>query len=121
MKTNNSEIEKYRVRTGKIASSEIDGNNGYFILPGVKNGKLLAIVSDGGGWEHVSVSPMDARGRACPTWREMCYVKDIFWGADEWVIQYHPAASRYVNIYPNVLHLWKPVNVLIPTPPIEFV
>ena len=37
-------------------------------------------------WEHVSVSLPDR----CPTWEEMCFIKDLFWNSDECVVQYHP-------------------------------
>jgi hypothetical protein len=33
------------------------------------------------------------------------------------VVQYHPAKSEYVNNMPNCLHLWRPVNEAMPTPP----
>ena len=93
-------------------SSEADGMNGMFHI---RCGKeiLRCMVSDGGGWEHVSVS-LEYR---CPTWDEMCFVKDIFWEPEECVIQYHPPASEYVNNHQFALHLWKPVGVSIPTPP----
>lgn len=51
----------------------------------------------------------------------MCDVKRIFWRDDEVVLQYHPAKSNYVNVHPYVLHLWKPLAMAIPVPPIEFV
>lgn len=88
------------------------------------SGDMLRIVSSGPardpeedvGWEHVSVSLKNR----CPYWEEMRFVKDIFWREDELVLQFHPPKAEYVNIHPNVLHLWKspqPVNL----PPKEFV
>lgn len=68
-------------------------------------------------WDHVSVS---TRGR-CPTWEEMCWVKSLFWGDDEVVIQYHPAKSDYVNFHPYCLHLWRPAGTELPKPPAEAV
>ena len=68
-------------------------------------------------WEHVSVSVKTR----CPTWEEMVWVKSLFWADDEVVIQYHPALSEYVNEHPFCLHLWKPVNVILPTPPMRCV
>jgi len=65
-------------------------------------------------WEHVSVSVKEKR---CPTWEEMCFVKNLFWGLDEVVMQLHPAAHEYVNEHPFCLHLWKPIAAAIPTPP----
>ena len=83
-----------------------------------RNGSFIRmIVSWGEKWDHVSVSLEDR----CPTWEEMCWVKDLFWNRGETVIQYHPAADNYVNVHPYCLHLWKPQRRVIPLPPIEFV
>ncbi len=73
------------------------------------------IWSYGGGWEHVSVSPH--KRRITPTWDDMCKVKDIFFRDEECVVQYHPPKSEYVNNMPNCLHLWRPIEKEIPTPP----
>ena len=64
-------------------------------------------------WEHVSVSYPNR----CPTWEEMCFVKDIFWGEDETVVQFHPPKKNYVNVAKYCLHLWKPTHIEIPLPP----
>lgn len=111
--------ESRRVLKGWHASTIGDGNNGAFYFPAVARlrGELFCIASDGGGWEHVSVSN---RGR-CPTWDEMCFVKQQFWSPDDCVLQYHPAEANYVNTHPNCLHLWRPVGVKIQVPPMEFV
>ena len=47
----------------------------------------------------------------------MCILKDIFFNEDDTVVQYHPAKSEYVNNVPNCLHLWRPINDVMPTPP----
>ena len=82
---------------------------------------FFCVASNGGGWEHVSVSPCNEKRKACPTWEEMCEIKDLFWGPDECVIQYHPPKSDYVNRYPYCLHLWRPIGQELPRPPKEFV
>jgi len=106
--------EKYRIRRGVLASDESYGCNGAFMVPLKTNKQTVKVIaSDEGGWEHVSVSRSDR----CPTWAEMCEVKDLFFGPDEWVIQYHPARSDYVNNHPFCLHMWRPVDVAFPTPP----
>lgn len=69
-------------------------------------------------WEHVSVSKHNG---LLPTWRQMCWIKSLFWEDEECVIQYHPPKSRYVNVHPGVLHMWRPVAETIPMPPIECV
>lgn len=73
------------------------------------------IWSFGGGWEHVSVAPYNRR--ETPSWDDMCRLKDMFFYEDEVVVQYHPAKSDYVNNMPNCLHLWRPLNEVMPTPP----
>lgn len=55
------------------------------------------------GWDHVSVSLLDR----CPTWDEMCYIKNLFWEEDEMTIQFHPRKKDYVNMHPYCLHMWK--------------
>ena len=120
--------EKYRfTQAGNPwSSSTVDGMNGAFDIPLSGMGhKVMAhcIVSDGFDpvtpvpWEHVSVQIFEFGRHRIPTWVEMCKVKDIFWEEEECVIQYHPAKSEYVNCNPNVLHLWRPKDVSIPTPP----
>ena len=79
--------------------------------------EMAIIASWGGGWEHVSVS---LRNR-CPTWDEMCLVKDIFWQDDECVVQFHPPKSEYVNLHLYCLHLWKKIGEKADLPPKEFV
>jgi len=74
---------------------------------------LTIIFSDGEGWEHVSVSTPSR----CPNWEEMTWIKNLFWGDDDVVIQYHPARSSYVNYHPYCLHLWRPQGIALPTPP----
>ncbi len=67
---------------------------------------LCAIVScqferDGRPWIHLSVSH---RVRV-PSWREMREVKELFLGNRE-AYSILPPRERYVNIHPNVLHLF---------------
>lgn len=105
--------EQYRLREGKqMASSEADGNNGYFIIP-FESYEFRVIASDGMGWEHVSVSLVNR----APNWREMCFIKSLFWDKDDCVVQYHPPESEYVNNHEHCLHLWKPIGKDIPLPP----
>jgi hypothetical protein len=99
--------------TERLYSTSADGNNGAFDL----GMGMLAIASDGGGWEHVSVS----FSNRTPTWKEMAQVKSIFWDAEDCVVQYHPPKSRYVNFHPHCLHLWRPTAIEMPQPPMEFV
>lgn len=110
-----SEIKaNYRLR---IVSSGEDGFAAYINHPCYKPTAIAVIASWGGGWEHVSVS----LARRCPTWEEMCMVKDIFWGEEECVVQFHPPRSEYVNRHPYCLHLWKKIGEEYETPPKEYV
>lgn len=79
--------------------------------------RIIASDDQGEGWEHVSVSLADR----CPTWDEMCFVKDLFWLPDEAVMQLHPPESEYVNNHKFCLHLWKPTQAALPLPPSIYV
>lgn len=113
-------VSRYRIKEGKLASTDEERNNGAFMVPyrGIQGGIVLGvIISDEGEWDHVSVSLPNRT----PTWEEMCWVKDLFFEPSEVVMQLHPAKSEYVNHHPNCLHLWRPHNKRIPLPPIEYV
>lgn len=51
----------------------------------------------------------------------MAFVKAMFWGPEACVIEYHPPASRYIDVHKHCLHLWRPIGVEIPMPPLELV
>ena len=119
---NTTFLNKYRVRSGPLASLDLVGMNGAFMLR--FNGQSLAVVASDGSdwdlerlshlvWEHVSVS---CDGRT-PTWHEMCYIKGLFWHPDDCVVEFHPSRKNYVNYHPFVLHMWKPIGIDIPMPP----
>lgn len=74
---------------------------------------LNFIMSWGCGFEHCSVS-MPTR---CPSWDQMCAIKEAFWQDDEVCMQLHPAKKDYINNHPYCLHIWKPINQEIPMPP----
>lgn len=120
--------EASRLTVGPLASDASFGRNGAFLLPSPEPGWVLfIIVSDGNdpdvpgadGWEHVSVraSRADLGSSRTPNWREMCFVKDIFWESEDVVMQLHPRRSQYVNCHPHVLHLWRSRTQQIPEPP----
>jgi hypothetical protein len=111
-------LEQNRILDGDYGSTSAFGMAGAFrILGPAPNYTALAVMSSGPdsktGWEHVSVSAQ----KRCPTWEEMCFVKDIFWSEHEMVVQYHPPASEYVNFHPGTLHLWKHSTMAFPMPP----
>lgn len=110
----NDRIEKYRIQPRGFESRP--GTNwGVFMFQ--VGGVKLRVLSSGtdyeNGWEHVSVS-LEKR---CPTWDEMCFVKDRFWTAEECVVQFHPPKSQHVNYHEYCLHLWKPLNHELIVPP----
>jgi hypothetical protein len=116
-------LQANRIRVGKYGSDDSYGLAGAFrlIAPG---GGLLLVLSSGPEsaandteWEHVSVSAEHHP----PLWEEMCWVKDIFWDKHEMAVEYHPPESEYVNFHPNVLHLWRPIKMSIPMPPVLLV
>jgi len=113
-------LQANRVRVGTMGSDDSYGLAGAFrLLP--PGGGLLVAVSSGvdheHGWEHVSVSGENR----CPTWDEMCWVKDLFWEKHEMAVQYHPPESQYVNMHKYCLHIWRPINMTIPMPPLLLV
>ena len=99
-----------------IHNSGPDGCNG-IIWRVLEKKPMVFICSNGDGWDHVSVSYRDKT----PSWDDMCYVKDIFFGPEECVVQYHPAKSNYVNRHPHCLHIWKKQDFELPTPPLYMV
>jgi len=108
------------------ARTEGTGRQGAFSIPGPCGNRLSIIASDGSDWaelglpgepwEHVSVKAIARTGFVVPNWKEMCFVKDLFWAEDECVVQYHPAAADYVNHHKYVLHLWR-LTSGFPMPP----
>lgn len=84
-------IEIYRYRSKGPWGSDTGDDFGAFEIPGPSGEDLKVIASPGDAsqdvpWEHVSVSTR----RRCPTWKEMCFIKDLFWEPEEAVMQLHP-------------------------------
>lgn len=100
----------------KFYSDSSDGFNGAFSfnIPGEAR-RVLCIASDGLGWKHVSVS-FGPDSKKCPSWVVMCCVKNLFFEDTDWVMQFHPPTSDYVNNHPGCLHLWQPTDKPFPTP-----
>lgn len=121
MKPIDSNLEKRRIRHGPMSSDASYGNKGgpFLIRCPFSRRRLLVIISNQEGWEHVSVSVVNKPDR--PSWDEMNFVKDLFWRPDECVVQYHPPKSNYINIHSGTLHLWRPVDKTIPMPPLYMV
>jgi hypothetical protein len=99
----NLKANRYRLRNGTRASDDSYGNNGMFRVP-LREVWLTVQASDGGGWDHVSVS-LPYR---TPTWEEMEYVRSLFFRDDECVMQLSVPRAEHVNVHDHTLHLWRP-------------
>lgn len=113
--------EQYRLKNHPILGSDASyGNNGFFVIPHyrINDYELRCQISDGLSWEHVSVTVSHRKKEAtrCPTWEEMCFIKNTFWNEDEVVVQYHPAKEDYVSCHHFCLHLWRSTTQIFPTP-----
>jgi len=67
-------LNGYHTQDGELGSTDEIGNNRTFLIP-YHSFTLRVIASDGQGWEHVSFSLPNR----CPNWREMCFIKNLFW------------------------------------------
>lgn len=113
-----SRANRWRIRKGKFASTEVDGWNGHFLVP--LEGELwLVIISDGLGFKHLSVT--NAQKKILPGWNILTRLKDLFYGDDEWAVVYFPAKEEYIDDHPYCHHLWCPLNDLLPKPSIVLV
>jgi hypothetical protein len=120
----NLKADRYRAHLPGLPQ-ERGENWGYFEIPTPK-GRLRVVASDGIGGEHADQMPPEAVGwehvsvslaTRCPTWPEMCLVKDLFWTETQVVVQFHPAKAQYVDIHPYTLHLWRHLTEPFPMPP----
>lgn len=111
--------EKYR----ENMPDDPGGNNGVFSLA-MKRGnavpvKITVICSQDIEWEHCSIV---IRGsKRLPNYRELTYVKSLFWSEDDLVVQYFPPKEYHVNNLSNCLHLFRNRLNRIATPPAEMV
>jgi len=115
-------VEKGRIEHGQFKTSRGD-TVGLFLIKGPMAEVLTVMVSDGYGWEemgfhspaweHVSVY----KPSSIPSWPEMCFIKDLFFEAEDCVLQFHPPKSQYVNCHEYCLHLWRVIGFEFPMPP----
>src|SRR6266498_2193560 len=61
-----------------------------------------AVEADGRHWRHFSIS----HRTRLPSWDELVRCKEWFLGTDSRALQIVPPRREWVNINPNVLHLW---------------
>ena len=93
-----NELDIFRRAMPTGERSPAGTNYGIFVVSR-PTGNLLVMSSGGAdtngfaaGWEHVSVSLADR----CPTWREMAWVKDLFWMPER---NGRPVPSRKVELH----------------------
>lgn len=106
-------IDEIRQTINLIIVAENDDGFGGKYYDKISDKWLNFIFSYQLGWEHLSVSTPSKT----PTWEQMCTMKDIFWNKDEVCVEYHPKEEDYVNNHPHCLHVWKPTELELPTPP----
>ncbi len=98
----------------QIVTTGADGGMGYaHLISSKKPHPAVVVFSNGGGWDHVSVS----FSNRTPTWEEMVEIKKLFFLPDEVAFELHPIESEYVNNMPYCLHIWRNQQRPIPTPP----
>lgn len=116
-------LDKYRVvdKVDFLVTGLDKSKNGCFKVF-IDGRSFFVVATNSGGWDHISVSPCSKKRKTCPTWDEMCAIKDMFFEPEEECIQYHPKHSEYVNLYPYCLHIWRPNDGReILMPPTSFV
>ena len=92
--------EKYRAKGFKV-----EGVDFHFFLIPFRGRDLHVIASiEPDGWERCSISLKNRN----PNQNEMCHVKNLLWGDDEFCIQLHPRKKHYINIHEHCLHIFKP-------------
>lgn len=118
-------VEAGRLRAGAFGSVPGERQEA-FELRHPRSGNVFIVIASNGSdwqacglpgtpWEHVSVH---LRGKdRCPSWAEMCWIKDLFWRPDECVMQLHVPAADHQNCHETTLPLWRPVGAEIPRPP----
>lgn len=111
-------LDGFRVTNENFPETNPGDQHGLFRVIYLSKNDILNVMSSGSNpdyseWEHVSVS----LPHRCPTWEEMCYIKELFWSVSETVIQFHPKKSEYKNDHQFCLHLWKRIGVDHQLPP----
>ena len=107
-------LDAFRLDSTPIHGWSGDGTCGAFrLFSPIDKVALNIVASSGDGWDHVSIS----RANRPPNWREMEYVKGMFFKPDETVMQLHVPMKDHINVHPHCLHLWRPQHVEIPRPP----
>lgn len=108
MRPAHSKLWRDRVEAHRVAGDPRWGCTGAFQFD-----HLRVIASEGEDWDHVSVSTETRT----PTWDEMEFIRGLFFGDEETVMQLSVPRSEHINNHPHCLHLWRPQKATIPRPP----
>ena len=107
---------KYAHVTGK--ETIIDGKY-RLVHPYIKEYWFDCVVQVRNGWEHVGVKIMRIVSRnketststkRFPTWMEMNHIRNVFWGPQEVVLQFHEPMRHYEDTWTS--HLWNPLTAI---------
>ena len=99
----------------KIASDDSDGWNGHFLVP-IEGQTWCIVLSDREGWKHLAI--FNATNLMIAPWSVMAMAKDLFYGDDEWAVQYYPPKDHAIGNSAFRLHLWSPLNETLAHPPV---
>lgn len=80
-----------------------EGTRFYFPLENAVDAWCIGMKQN--DWEHVALD-LEANKR-CPTYQEMCRLKEYFFSENEIALQIHPRRDDYVNECYYRLHLWR--------------
>lgn len=104
---NLKELDQFRAKHPFWPQTETSGafkvmvnQRAFFVLASIDN------TGEDGMWEHISVTPKNQK--RCPTWDEMCAIKQMFFRPEEECVEFHPKESEYVNRNEYCLHIWRP-------------
>ena len=93
---------------------------GNFLIPGDK-GVYFVRAARMPDWDHLCVFVLeDENGierHRMPTSEELHEIFEVFFEDDEVGIEVYPTTEEYVNIEEFTLHLWRPVESVLPEPP----
>jgi hypothetical protein len=99
-----------------IASTDADGWNGHFMMP-LEGEMWYIVLCDRLGWKRLSIA--NAVKHQLPSPQIMRQVKDLFYGDDEWAIEFFPPKDEHIEAgYPYRLDLWMPLHAELPRPTI---
>lgn len=111
-------LDAYRVERPHFRQDE---HTGYFkVMVGQHSFYVIASIDDCGEdglWDHISVTPKNQN--RCPTWDEMCAIKNMFFEPEEECVEFHPKQSQYINMHKNCLHIWRPITKTLTTPHVK--